>query len=505
MYEHFEDKDAKNKPSYQTAQYTETQMCRDKVIACSEGERGLKAGGVEYLPPFALEMRKDDRGISEYDKRLANTTTYPALSSTLDGLVGIVFHNAITLVEDDDSVVSVPPEIVAHWDNIDNQGTKGNVFAQEKFYEYLRDGYTFIVVDLPQANGITNATEERRANLRPYWCSRTASQAISWRFAVIKGNTKLSQIVFCETKIEPDGEYGEKEVVYYSTWKLAPMNQDAMEFRATLKVEVETKDKDGRITYTQVGETVTLDIDELPISVIGNLGDYPHFEDLADLNIRHRRQDSDYMSQIPYAGVVGFVRKGVDVEDRKTIEAVGSRRLFDVPADGDFSVVETTGAAMAVHKEALKDLKDEMASLGLSTLLQRGTVKTATEITFDSIKDNSQLALFASEFKDGIERALWFHAQLMKLETGGTIQLGANLTNLVLPVEKIRLYSDMVTIDQLPLEELWAKLQSAGELPDDFDKDAALKTIEKRKQMGIDERAKMFERGQEDPQSLGMM
>src|SRR5262249_5158946 len=116
-------------------------------------------------------------------------------------------------------------------ENIDLQGNHWTVFAKESFTDALRDGHSFIYVDMPPKlpDGAT-LSDEQSAGRRPYWVSYNANHALNWRIEpeyktivlpsgeeirVLTGRQILAQITFEECSYETDGQYGEREVKRY--------------------------------------------------------------------------------------------------------------------------------------------------------------------------------------------------------------------------------------------------------------------------------------------------
>ena len=65
-------------------------------------------------------------------------------------------------------------------ENIDLAGTHWTVFAKEVFADALRDGHSFIYVDMPpKLPDAATLADEREAGRRPYWVSDKASRFIA--------------------------------------------------------------------------------------------------------------------------------------------------------------------------------------------------------------------------------------------------------------------------------------------------------------------------------------
>lgn len=471
------------------------------------GTLKLREKSAQYLPKEPAEQP------DPYNYRLRRATFFNAVELTLGGLVGMVFRNDPKLSEnvpetirgreavaakpatEGQSAVEAQDGVEGHWENIDNAGTHGVVFAKELFTDAMKDGHAAILVDMPPplSEGATMA-DEQAAGRRPYWVSYCAEQIINWRTQVVNGQTKLSLIVFKEKTKEPDGEFGEQDVIRYRVfypgfWQLY-------------------KEVKGENLQTQI----ILDPDtpggeapqEIPVAVVysrktGILTSQPPMLDLALTNITHYQKYSDYSVYLHIASRPILSRKGADPS--KPITAIGPYTIFDVSPDGDVWFAETTGAALGGAREDIKDLEERMSILGLSLLVKRtGPQVTATEEKGDRIEESSDLATAARSLKDGIELALKFHTQYLnpKADTGGNIELGAALDELEMTPQEMTAWSNAVVAGQFSVETLWSVFEVGGKLPSDFDPREERKRIDAEAQKKADladQALTVFERG----------
>ena len=111
----------KNSPAYHNEAHDEMERRWDIIEAVSGGTLELRDGGAKWLP---LEPAEDQR---DYAIRLRRAIFFNAFERTLHGLVGLVFRKDPELADDN------PDRIKELWENIDNAGTHGAVFAKEAF------------------------------------------------------------------------------------------------------------------------------------------------------------------------------------------------------------------------------------------------------------------------------------------------------------------------------------------------------------------------------------
>ncbi len=483
-------KDAKNNPSFCNAAYNQMMLAWQILRDTCAGTLELRKQKAKYLP---IEPAEDGR---DFSIRTSRAIFFNAVERTLHGLVGMVFRKEPKFGED-------VPEFIRGREgsegnreglaeNIDNAGTHWTVFAKEVFTDAVRDGHAFIYVDMPPAlpEGSTLA-DERAARRRPYWVSYCVDQAVNWRVQSYNGQTRLTQITFKERSYEPDGIYGEKEVIRYRV--LSPGSWE-------LWREVKEGNNQDQYILEQSGLS---SLSEIPVAVVysrklGHLISKPPLLDLALINICHYQKYSDYSTYLHISSrpVLWFRGRTVD----KKIEVIGPYTAFDVDAqNGLVDFAETTGAALGAARQDLMDLQEQMAMLGLSIVASKEpTPKTATEEVLDVVRESSDLVTAARSLKDALELALLFTAQYLdpNATTGGSVELGATIEELSIPPQEFQTYSNMVATKQLSLDTLWSLMARAGKLPEEFDADEEKERIEADAELAMDRMLQSFEQGE---------
>ena len=471
-----------NQPNYECKLHGEMKPDWERIADLSAGTMALRSKATIYSPQFPKEP--DD----VYADRAASAVLYPAFSDSVEGLVGLVFRKDPQLADD------VPQRIKDECENIDLMGTHWTVFAKEVFDWAVRFGHSLIYVDMPPALplGATQA-DEQAVSRRAYWLKYKPEQIVNWRMKpeertielstgaivmVKTGRMKLDLLVLRECTREEDGEYGETEVVRYrvlrpGSWQLF-VEEDGGQ----------NKEK----TYTLEGEGTT-GLDEIPVSIIygcrlGYLHSRPPLQDLALMNLRHYAKQSDYDGLVHICSVPIFWTR--DEIDESQTEAVSAHAKVKLGPNGAVGYAEPSGVAIESARQLLTDAKAEMAQAGFMMLVDEGAqVKTATQSLIDSSERTSKLSSMAKSLHDAVEQALFFHGQYEGIEMAqrGSITMGTAMDDLILDVQEVQSYSTMVKEGQLSLRTVWAILERAGKLPDDFDMDAELEQIKKEREM----------------------
>lgn len=484
----------KNNPSYKCAAYQQMTRSWQYVQDVSQGTLHLRDSRTTYLP------REPQEQPDAYGIRIQRAIFFNAFERTLHGLVGMVFRKDPQLSADVPELIrgregaEGRAENEGYWENIDNAGTHGVVFAKEVFTDAMRDGHAAILVDMPlPLSPEATLADERASGRRPYWVSYRADQIINWRTTVVHGQTKLDLLVLREQSCEPDGEYGEVNVTRYrvlrpGSWELYKEIKDSKTGLMTIAPDPETPGGPTSLT-------------EIPVAILysrktGILRSRPPLLDLALINIAHFQKYSDLSIYLHLCKPILWFR-GRDLS--KQIEPIGPYTFFDVDSqNGNVAFAEPTGAALGASREDLIDLEQRMSVLGLSLLSRKTpTPTTATEEILSSVKEASDLATAARSLHDALELALTFTARYLDpaATSGGSVELGATATDLTLSPQELQVYSNQVAARQLSLETMWAVMGRAGKLPEDFDPESERSRIEAGAELMADKMLSAFERG----------
>ena len=439
-----------NSPAYVNASSQKQARSLNVVRDLSGGTEVMRDRGEIYLP------KEQGESVTAYDARKKRTLLFNTHNKTLEGLLGIALKKNPDLKEGkgaDGKPDPVPELIRMHWEDIDLAGTSGDIFIKDLFRKIIRDGHAFIFVDMapPLTSSITTlspvptALDDQVTGRRPHWVQYTKDQAINWKSDRINGETILTQITFKECATEDDGLYGEKEIVRYRVLRLqviVPKSPMASAVYGPMEWAVyEEHDKLKEPIF--VNGNVT-DLPRIPVVAIysrrtGFLESDPALLDLAWLNIGHWQQWSDLCSQLRMLVPILVIR-GTPLE--KAPEGDGAKSTsISVGAGATVSFAENSkdvdcgleyvshdGQAIQSTREALLDLESRMSAVGLSLIgpkpAENKQAATATEKVMDQDERTSELASWLRQLKDGIEMALWIHAQYLGLPSGGSIVLG---------------------------------------------------------------------------------
>lgn len=417
------------------------------------GTETIRALGQKYLP------REPAEDAGSYGVRLRRSVFFNVFRHTVEGLAGFVFRKDPVLGSD------VPEVMREHWENIDNAGTHGDVFARALLTDAMTAGHAGILVEYPNTGDIPlTVGDERDLQLRPYWIALKKDDIVSVRMRELHGRSELEQMVIREKTYIPDGAYGEKEQVRY---RVLYKNFDTGE----VGWRVESVTEDGKqVVVEDTGmfrNQVQIPIAEVATS--GRMGAWvsrPQFLDLAYLNVAHYQQWSDYATCIHKTNVPILVTSGVEVEGALVV-GPNTGLNFSAP-DAKAYYVAHDGNALASSKASLDDLKNDMAALGLAALANSKRVaETAVAKEIDKSASDASLSVTARGAQDAIEQAFDFHARYLMLDDGGSIQINREFGDTRILATDVQAWIALAKNLGVPLMAVLSALRTGGWIPDD--------------------------------------
>lgn len=444
-----------SKPTFQCKDYRELIHGIHYMRACAGGTEAMRSEGHHLLPIMAREERPD------YHDRLQCAIAYNAVQKTVRGLTGLIFRKDPKISAD------VEPVLLDDLADVDRMGHNLAAFLRKTTEDALTDGYVWWHIDAPSERP-ESRLEERQTRARPYWIPIRAQDAINWRWEERNGRIQLSLFVYREQATVTAGEFGADVVTRYRV--LRPGSYAVWE---------ETKDAEGRQLFVMVEEGA-YDLDEIPVVYLPVHMERPYYarpplRDVADLQVAHYRRNSMYDRALDYA-VPMVVLKGITKGD---MEVGANRAIFIPDTEGDASLLEMTGAALGANREQLQDYKADMAQLGLSMLMRETrSAETAEAKRMDKAAEDSQLAAFVATIEDAVNRALYFHGLYRNLEIEEAVSINRDFTSSAMDAQMIQTLSNLVSVGQLSLDTLWGQLQQGEVLPENFDPDVEMASLD---------------------------
>lgn len=482
--------ETKNTPDFTNAAYNS--MCPSWTLweDVLGGQDAIKAKSTTYLPQ---EPAEDDQ---DYKRRLARSIFFEEPRDCTINLGGNVFRKSPTLGED------VPELLKQLYENIDNAGTHGDVFLQRVFEDGFY-GHSFIVVDRPpQDPEVRTAADEIAAGNRSYWCMRQAKDAVNFRPLIMRGKTTIGQISFKECAKEPDGRFGETEVVRYRVYLLDEAGNAQWEvWREIDKTNAEGKKEtvleDSGPILTKRGQPLK----RLPIAVHygereGFLESRPPLKGIADISVSIYQKYSDLSNIQHFTCVPTLVITGGD--DQKQDFVMGGNRAIFLPLNATAEFLQVDGKSIEHLEKDLENLQKRLVAKGLDFVNDDHYVPpTATEVILSYTERTSKLAKMVRSLIDCAEEALDITAEMEGLDQGGSITIGVDENSLTLSAEQMRILSDWNERGQLSLHTLWQIMDRADQLPDDFNEEDELNRLKQAALEQMELNAKQFDAGLE--------
>jgi len=418
-----------------------------------QGTYGIRKKHRRYLPQ---EPREQD---DAYDNRLARSVLAPYYVRLERMLAGMLTRKPVRL----DDVTDIVREQLF---DVDLQGNDLNIFTYELARKVVRYGHDGVLVDFPSGDDeYQNITDA--GSLRPYWCSYVPRDILGWRFELVNGAQRLTQLRLMERVVVPDGDYGEKYV-------------EQVRVLTPGAYELHRRD-DEKSDFTIVAEGTT-SLDYIPFAVaysnrVGLLESRPPLEDIAELNLKAYQIQSDldnmlHISAVPMLAFFGFPSSAEEV-------SAGPGEAIAFPAEGKAEYIEPSGRSFEAQYRRLEQLEAQINQLGLSAVLgQKLTAETAEAKRIDRSQGDSTMMVIAQQMQDLIDNCLQFHADFLGLPQAGSSYVNRDFLGARLEPAEITALLQTYTAGVISQKTLLDQLAQGEVLGDDFDVEEELEATQ---------------------------
>ena len=421
------------------------------------GSEAMRAAGAKFCPKHVAENQ------AQFDARLAATVLYGGFKDAVTKQTGKLFGKPIVLGDD------VPPEIADICDDIDGQGRAITPFMMDAMSNAMVDGVSFILVDFPDLSAPMDAedvaeptlADQKEQGARPYWVLITAANLLSWKSDNDGGHQELTEVRIRECVTIANDDFSEQvveqiRVLRPGTWEVWQQMED-----------IESKQKVWVIV--RQGRSTSDDITLVPIYTnrVGYMEGEPPMSALAELNQDHWISSSEQRHALTFLRFAMLAVTGVSQEDIKGM-VVGPDVLLALPDGADAKFLEHTGKGIEAGFMDLDRIEKRMQSAGMTVRIENAGMVTATTSAIDSVEQNAALRAIAQGMKDSIEEALDYTAEMLGMETGGTVEVYDEFAKIApqgTPDDLLKMRST----SNLTKETYWAELKRRHVLSVDFD------------------------------------
>jgi hypothetical protein len=407
------------------------------------GSYELRRRHRRYLPQEPRELDE------AYDNRLARSVCPPYYIRLERMLAGMLTRKPVRL----NDVSDVVREQLF---DVDLQGNDLNVWCYEACRKMVRYGHIGVLVDAPAAGELG----------RPYWVTYTPREILGWRTELIDGAQKLTQLRLLEKVIEPDGEYGEKEV-------------EQVRVLTPGAFEIHRHDAKGQFVVHDSGTTT---MDHIPFAIaysnrVNFMESRPPLEDIANLNLKAYQVQSDldnqlHISAVPMLAFYGFPQSAEEV-------SAGPGEAISFPSDGRAEYIAPPSNAFDSQFRRLDQLASQINELGLSAVLgQKLSAETAESKRIDRSQGDSTMMVIAQNMQDLIDNCLAHHAHYLNIEEVGSSFVNRDFLGARLEPQEIQALLQLYTAGTITQKTLLDQLYEGEVLGDEFDVEEELESTQ---------------------------
>ncbi|ADF42445.1 portal protein [Synechococcus phage S-CBS2] len=414
-----------------------------------------------------------------YKARLDRATYAPIYRDSIRSYAGLL--SRFQLIE-------APQSMMDAEGDIDLQGSSIQSFMTLCDEHALRDGGTFIMVDMMPESGADNFFDQMNDGRKPYLINIQRGDVINWSVRYDRGREIVERVTVRQLRSMPDPEGGFGALVEPIYYVLTPGKVESYRLAKTAASRYENVKIDEISTTLPVVPLVWYGATSSRFAQ----GDLP-LAGLADLSIQHFQMRSDLAELLHKCAMPVPVRKGAPIgPDGKPAPLVlGPNTAVDLSGEtgSGFDFAEPSGKSLERHQSEINHVEMLMDRSSLN-FLYGANIKTATEASLRASQVASSVAALvrnkSSMFGMLMRLWAWYAGEVGQITKESGIALNDSLINKPLGASEmaqlVNLYSEGLLSKRTVLDEL----QRGGVLDPDMVIDEELGRIEEDRQETMD-------------------
>ena len=374
--------------------------------AVSRGTEYLRENSEAFLP---LEPRED---YTAYLSRVNRAVFSPYTQRLVRAAAGLIMRKPIALEGD-----PYWREVFAR--DVDGCGSDLDEFARRLVICSLTYGHANVLIDFPAPTEIRSLAEERALGRRPYWVEVDPYDVYGWRLDREAAYGTLTQVRIHEQAIVPDGKFGEKvydqiRVIYPGRYEIYRQRNEQKPLGHGFAEPLNNS------TDYELIDSGTYSLNQIPLvttysNKVDTLVSRPPLLDVAYLNLAHFQRQADLIHSLHIASQPMLVLEGWD--DQTKDMAVSVNYAIATQPGNKVYYVEPASSAFEAQSNEIRELQQQMATLGISTLSQQKFVaESADARRLDRVDTNSMLSMVSMDLEQTLQGAFNLAASYLQLE-----------------------------------------------------------------------------------------
>lgn len=351
-----------------------------------------------------------------YKQRLSVATLLPAYEETINQNVGRVLAEPIRFSE------NMPDQIRELNQNIDLEGSRLDVWAQDWFRIAFQYGLAHALVDYPRIDSeqVKTKADEKTSGARPYVTMLNPRQVIGWKSKVVGGKVVLTELRIREVIVVDGDDFGQTKVEQIR--HIQP---------GLVTIYRKSNGDDGQVMWKIHEEWSTSRQDITLVTLYtkrtGFMRGVPPLLNLAQLNIKHWQSQSEQDNILHVARVPILVTYGLQDGETLTVGS-SSATNFSSRENQGVEYAEHSGAAIGSGRQSIVDLEDQMRQAGAKLLRPENTsTKSVDQTQNEKMQENSPLFTMAQSLEDALDNIMQIIADWLGLSEGGNVDVRTEL------------------------------------------------------------------------------
>lgn len=444
-------------------------------MVLDEGTDAIRAEARTWLPRFEGET------IDDHDRRVANTTVTNVFKKTISKLSSTPFTEPITFDPDLDDRLGGEDGAGGWIRNIDRAGADITTFAKDCLADLLKFGKCHIYVDYPRVDRTISQAEAKALEVRPFFKRVCPGSLFFWEVGVSSGTEVIEELRWREMVCEKRGEWEQIEIEQI---RRVRRGQVELWRRNNDPNSTETWKLHDRFLSIMPGDNQRIPFVTIYANRQAPLVSNPPLDDLAQLNLKHCRSDSDLQRIIHLACTPFMLAKGFTQEELNDLELSAKAMITTVVPEADIKYIEHSGSQIAALQANLEVIMSDMEAMSLQMISRNAApAVTASEKIITTAEQTSELQEIVRNLESGITKALQVALMWVGEKDPEDVVIGTQINNdfgLVFRVDNdLTNLAQMFTSNAITHETYLKEAKARGLLDEAIDVVAEVKAAKK--------------------------
>lgn len=440
------------------------------VRDCVAGERVIKSRGELYLP------RKGGQDQHDYEAYKARAKWGDYTEETLRSMHGMILRRA--------PIIDVPEseELKKCLEDFDKEGHSLYQHASTTIYDNLQTTFGGMLVDMPDASGITNEYEAIENNIRPYARYYPAESIVNYKYTTNNSARELSLVVLREFIDDyTANEFSHEKLTQYRVLDLDGNGFYRVRiFRQVSTSDDKKKENDPYEEFTNIPVEINGQrLSYIPFYFMPDIRpskpEKPILNAVAELNKHYYMQSADYENGVHFTTIPTLWITGHDMDAERKREGEpllklgGDSAITLQESDAKVGTVQFAGDGLTHSANAKAETLEQIGIIATRALSpDKSMGETSDAARIHRAGENARLSTYVRNVSECYTKVVQVMADWIGVQGKVNIQFNVDFDTIAFDPNALNSIANLAREGKYPLPLVFEALKKGEYMPNDI-------------------------------------